>query len=94
MGSMGDAATHQAGVVNGTVWKAAVVVSKKISSSAVCRNRIKRQMYEIVRRFVKVYAPIKPITFVLYPKKGLEHSTVAEITSDVVSVLKTATLAK
>jgi ribonuclease P protein component len=31
-------------------WRAAVVVSKKVSKSAVVRNRIRRRVFEIVRR--------------------------------------------
>jgi ribonuclease P protein component len=70
-------------------WKAAVVVSKKVQPSAVCRNRIKRQMYEMVRRFMK---HPHPLSIVIYPKKGLDRGTVAEIEHDVVSSLKAATL--
>jgi len=31
-------------------WRAAVVVSRKVSKSAVVRNRIRRRIFEIVRR--------------------------------------------
>lgn len=30
-------------------WRASIVVSKKVSKSAVVRNRIRRRMYEVVR---------------------------------------------
>ena len=30
-------------------WRAAVVVSKKVHKSAVVRNRLRRQMYEVIR---------------------------------------------
>jgi len=33
-----------------SVWRAAVVVSRKVSKSAVVRNRIRRRIFEIVRR--------------------------------------------
>lgn len=32
-----------------TTWRAAVVVSKKVSKSAVIRNRLRRRIYEAVR---------------------------------------------
>lgn len=32
-----------------TTWRAAVVVSKKVSKSAVVRNRLRRRIYEAVR---------------------------------------------
>ena len=35
-----------------TVYRVAVVVSKKVSKSAVVRNRIRRRIYEIVRESV------------------------------------------
>lgn len=34
-----------------SVYRLAVVVSKKVSKSAVIRNRIRRRLYEIVRRY-------------------------------------------
>ncbi len=34
-----------------STWRAAVVVSRKVSKSAVVRNRIRRRIFEIVRRY-------------------------------------------
>lgn len=38
-------------------YRAAVVVSKKVHKSAVVRNRIRRRVYEIIRRYVQPGAP-------------------------------------
>lgn len=35
---------------NNSTWRAAVVVSKKVHKSAVVRNRIRRRIFEIVRK--------------------------------------------
>ena len=36
--------------LRGATWRAAVVVSKKVSKSAVTRNRIRRRIYEAIRQ--------------------------------------------
>lgn len=39
-------------------YRCAVVVSKKVSKSAVTRNRIRRRIYEIVRNHYQTAAPV------------------------------------
>lgn len=38
-------------------YRLAVVVSKKVQKSAVARNRIRRRIFEIVRKDIKVLGP-------------------------------------
>jgi ribonuclease P protein component len=48
-------------------YRLAVVVSKKVSKSAVVRNRIRRQLYEAVRRFeAKITAPYDMVLTVFH----------------------------
>lgn len=47
--------------------KATIVVSKKISKSAVVRNKTKRVFYEVVQRFIPHIT--HPSLLVIYPKK-------------------------
>lgn len=47
-------------------YRAAVVVSKKVHKSAVVRNRIRRRIYEIMRRTLPADTPPVDIVFVAY----------------------------
>lgn len=47
--------------------KATIVVSKKISKSAVVRNKTKRVFYEVVQKFIPQIT--SPSLLVVYPKK-------------------------
>jgi ribonuclease P protein component len=53
-----------------TTYRVAVVVSKKISKSAVVRNRIRRRIYEVVR--LQAIAKPYDLIFMVY---GLEVAT-------------------
>ena len=46
-------------------YRAAVVVSKKVHKSAVVRNRIRRRIYEIIRRRIQPDAPYDTV-FTVY----------------------------
>lgn len=55
------------------------IVSRKISKKAVKRNKIRRRIYEAIRRF----SQIKEIDAILIPKKIILTATFAEIKSDI-----------
>jgi ribonuclease P protein component len=54
-------------------YRVAVVVSKKVHKSAVMRNRIRRRVYEVVRRNSQAIAPGTDLIFTVFSE------TVAEI---------------
>ncbi len=60
-----------------TTWRAAVVVSKKVSKSAVVRNRLRRRIYEAVRLANPAEQGID-LVFTVYSDALLE-STPAEL---------------
>ena len=47
-------------------WRAAVVVSRKVSKSAVVRNRIRRRVYEIVREHARQLHQPLDLIFTVY----------------------------
>jgi ribonuclease P protein component len=47
-------------------YRVAVVVSRKVSKSAVVRNRIRRRIYEVVRRSDQADHPIDPGTDLVF----------------------------
>ncbi|HLZ14852.1 MAG TPA: ribonuclease P protein component [Candidatus Saccharimonadales bacterium] len=47
-------------------WRAAVVVSRKVSKAAVVRNRIRRRIFEIVRQHAAAYTPQYDLVFSVY----------------------------
>jgi len=57
-----------------STWRAAVVVSRKVSKSAVVRNRIRRRLFEIVRHEGKQLAPHSDLVFSVY---GPELATIS-----------------
>ena len=50
----------------GRPFRAAVVVSKKVSKSAVVRNRIRRRIYELVREFDTMPLAGSELVFIVY----------------------------
>ncbi|HVA11430.1 MAG TPA: ribonuclease P protein component [Candidatus Dormibacteraeota bacterium] len=50
-------------------YRAAVVVSRKVSKSAVTRNRIRRRIYEIVRAEDANIAPGTDLVFTVFDEK-------------------------
>lgn len=61
-------------------YRLSVVVSKKVSKSAVSRNRIRRRVYEIVRQEIKIEKPYDLIItvfdadFAQYPAEKLNKN--------------------
>ena len=65
--------------------KMACVVSKKVSKSAVVRNRIRRQCREIVRPILPRVS--KPISLVFYAKKDAIQASFVGLEMDVRTLL-------
>lgn len=56
-----------------TIYRAAVVVSKKVDKSAVTRNRIRRRLYESLRRYEHLMVEPYDIVITVF------HNTIADI---------------
>lgn len=50
-------------------YRTAIVVSKKVSKSAVTRNRIRRRVYEVVRRAENDIAPGSDLVFTVFDER-------------------------
>jgi ribonuclease P protein component len=63
------------------VYRLAIVVSKKVSKSAVIRNRIRRRLYEIVRKNQELIKKPYDIAIIVYSDQliELESSKLEEI---------------
>lgn len=70
-----------------TDYRAAVVVSKKVTKSAPKRNRIRRRMYEIVRLNAPKYLQNHDIAFIVFSDK-LSNMPHQELEQLVLSHLK------
>jgi ribonuclease P protein component len=67
-------------------YRAAVVVSKKVSKSAVVRNRIRRRMYEAIRHAAPDINGAYDLVFVVYsdqlatlPSEAIVHAVVDKL---------------
>jgi len=62
-------------------YRAAVVVSRKVSKSAVVRNRIRRRIYEIIRVLASDNIASYDLIFIVYDKQlaELEGSELKEV---------------
>ncbi len=68
-------------------YRVAVVVSRKVSKSAVVRNRVRRRIYEIVRRLEERITEPYDLVFVVYddglremPSPRLEQNITTQLT--------------
>ena len=52
--------------------RVAVVVSKKVEKTAVGRNRIRRRVYEVIRRNFDLVPPRTDYVFVIYSKEVMK----------------------
>jgi ribonuclease P protein component len=50
-------------------YRAAVVVSRKVSKSAVVRNRIRRRLYEVIRSLSDEFQGVFDLVFLVYDEK-------------------------
>ncbi|HVX58786.1 MAG TPA: ribonuclease P protein component [Candidatus Saccharimonadales bacterium] len=55
-------------------YRLAVVVSRKVSKSAVARNRIRRRLYEVVRRFEPIILGPQDLVITVFNEQLLEES--------------------
>lgn len=55
-------------------YRVAVVVSRKVSKSAVVRNRIRRRIYEIVRKYADNIQGPYDLVFTVYSEKAADMS--------------------
>ncbi len=69
--------------------RVAVVVSKKVSKSAVKRNRIRRRVYEVIRQYLPAIDQPHDIIFTIFDEQVAELSH-PELTKLVGSQLKKA----
>lgn len=67
-----------------TTWRAAVVVSRKVSKSAVVRNRIRRRIFEIVRQQSGSIAGPFDLVFSVYGEQlaSLDQATLERLIVD------------
>lgn len=65
-------------------YRAAVVVSRKVSKSAVVRNRIRRRVYEIVRKNADLIAEPYDLLFSVYGDDvaKMPHATLQKMVLD------------
>lgn len=56
-------------------YRVAVVVSRKVSKSAVVRNRIRRRIYELVRRSAIEIKPGSDLVFTVFDERLAETPT-------------------
>lgn len=68
-------------------YRAAVVVSSKVSKSAVKRNRIRRRVYEIVRARSDLIAPGTDLIFTVYSVQ-LAAASQADLDNQITELLK------
>src|SRR4051812_48826816 len=77
-----------------TTWRAAVVVSRKVSKSAVVRNRIRRRIFEIVRRQAGVIDGPFDLVFSVYGEQlaHVEQSALEQLVADQLQKAKVSRL--
>lgn len=70
--------------------RVAVVVSKKVEKSAVGRNRMRRRVYEVIRRNFELLPKETDYVFVIYSKEVLEmpYSELEKILGELVEESK------
>jgi ribonuclease P protein component len=72
-------------------YRLAVVVSRKVSKSAVVRNRIRRRLYEHVRILSSSFAKPADLLLIVYDESVADKPAV-EVRQDVENLLKKAKL--
>jgi ribonuclease P protein component, eubacterial len=66
------------------VWRAAVVVGRKVNKSAVVRNRIRRRIYEIIRKNADLISEPYDLLISVYGDEvaRMPHATLQRIVLD------------
>lgn len=70
-------------------YRLAVVVSRKVSKSAVVRNRIRRRLYEVIRNLSGDFTGVYDLTLLVYDEKVAELPH-AQLVALVAGLLKKA----
>ena len=65
-----------------------VIISAKISNKATFRNKLRRQIYEIIDKIEKVNPPKESLNIVLIPKKQIINANFSDIEEDLKKLLK------
>ncbi|HVV25570.1 MAG TPA: ribonuclease P protein component [Candidatus Saccharimonadales bacterium] len=73
----------------GRPYRAAVVVSRKVHKSAVVRNRIRRRLYEIIRRADSRLTARRDLVFTVFSEQVAEMPA-AQLTATVENLLQKA----
>jgi ribonuclease P protein component len=68
---------------DGTFFRHRVIISKKLLSKAVQRNKLRRQIYEILRIQTKETPKSTNFDLILIPKKNITASSFQEIEKDI-----------
>jgi len=87
VGKRFSAPSLQVVYVSNPTFHASVVVPKKVAKRAVVRNKIRRRIYDIVRRHKSVLE--NRGVFIFFTKTGIERKSYAQLKEDVESVLGT-----
>ncbi len=88
---LSDISLKYAANTRSSAFRVAVVVSKKVTKSAVKRNRIRRRIYEIIRRHATHIKPSHDLIFTVYKEEILAQSP-GELEETIHSCLKRADL--
>ncbi|HEY5140748.1 MAG TPA: ribonuclease P protein component, partial [Methylococcales bacterium] len=72
-------------------YRLAVVVSRKVSKSAVVRNRIRRRLYEIVRLLSSEFTGVYDLTLLVYDEK-LATLPAEHLNAEITTLLKKAAI--
>lgn len=64
-----------------TAYRAAVVVSRKVNKSAVVRNRVRRRIYEIIRKNAELITEPYDLIFTVYGQEVAEmpHAALSQL---------------
>lgn len=68
--------------------KACVVVSKKTEKRAVGRNKMKRQFYGLLGKFLKPSVGLSATKVIIYPKKEAQNTNFNELKNEMESLFK------
>ncbi len=64
-----------------------VIISRKVSTKATDRNRLKRQIFECIRLTLKENTPKVNLDMILIPKKIIMKKTQPNISEDIKNIL-------
>lgn len=65
-----------------------VIITEKIAKKAVARNRLKRQIYEVIRLNQDKFPTSTQFDILILPKKAIIGATFQDIEADLLPLLK------